>query len=243
MSTEKLRVFLVEDSDMYREGLRAFLESVGNIDVCGSARTIEVVREARTRAEAVQWARTIQPDLVLVDLRLPDAAGVIKAQEGIAVINDVRAVAPNAKVLVVTMRREERWARKAVDAGAKGYVVKDSDDSRCQMLLAIQAVANGGAYVCPSTAAHLRDLVEPRGQKLPQPLCRLNATNIRILQLAVRGMENEQIAAELGASVHSVRNRMSEMKAELHVGERELLNMARQAFGQDGSAEGDPGER
>ena len=105
MATEKLRVFLVEDSDMYREGLRAFLESVGHIDVGGAARTIEVVREARMRAEAVQWARAIQPDLVLVDLRLPDAAGVIKAQEEIAVINDVRAVAPKAKVLVVSMRR------------------------------------------------------------------------------------------------------------------------------------------
>lgn len=235
---EKLRVFLVEDSDIYREGLRAFLESIGHIDVGGSPRTVEVVREARSRAEAVQWVRALRPDLVLIDLRLPDATGVIKAQEGIAVIGEIRAAVPEAAVLVVTMRREDRWTRQAIDAGAKGYIVKDSDDNRCQMLLAIQAVANGGAYVCPSTAEHLKEVVEQDGRKVAGPLSELNETNLKILELAAKGLENELIAATMGLSVHSVRNRLSEMKALFHVGERELLNMARKAFMLNGSGEG-----
>jgi DNA-binding NarL/FixJ family response regulator len=237
MAGDTLRVFLVEDSDMYREGLRAFLESFGPIDVAGHPKTIEVVREARTRAEAVQWARQTEPDLVLVDLRLPDPLGITRAQEGIAAIGEIRTVAPRAKMLVVTMRREERWARKAMDAGAKGYVVKDSDDTRCHMRLAIQAVANGGAYVCPSTAEHLRDLVDVAGAAVPEPLRGLNHTNREILRFAVDGLENEQIAARLGLAPHSVRNRLAEMKAEFNLGERRLLNLARTAFSQSGSSE------
>lgn len=237
MAGDTLRVFLVEDSDMYREGLRAFLESFGPIDVGGRPKTIEVVREARTRAEAVQWARHAEPDLVLIDLRLPDAHGVTRAQEGIAAIDEIHGVAPRAKLLVVTMRREERWARKAMDAGAKGYVVKDSDDTRCHMRLAIQAVANGGAYVCPSTAEHLRDLVDVRGAGVPESLRGLNHTNREILRFAAEGLENEQIAKQLRLTPHSVRNRLSEMKGELNLGERALLNLARAAFSQNGEQE------
>ncbi len=237
MAGDTLRVFLVEDSDMYREGLRAFLESFGPIDVGGRPKTIEVVREARTRAEAVQWARHAEPDLVLIDLRLPDAHGVTRAQEGIAAIDEIHGVAPQAKLIVVTMRREERWARKAMDAGAKGYVVKDSDDTRCHMRLAIQAVANGGAYVSPTPAEHLRELVDVHGAGVPEPLRGLNHTNREILRFAVDGLENEQIATQLGLTPHSVRNRLSEMKAEFNLGERGLLNLARAAFSQNGEQE------
>lgn len=119
--TSKLRVLLVEDSDMYRQGLRAFLESVGEIDVGGDVKTIEVVKEATNRTQAVQSATTLRPDLVVMDLRLPDLGGVVKAQEGLSAIQQITTADPAVKVLVVTMKREERWARKAMDAGAKGY--------------------------------------------------------------------------------------------------------------------------
>lgn len=226
--TSKLRVLLVEDSDMYRQGLRAFLESVGEIDVGGDAKTIEVVKEATNRAQAVQSAMTLRPDLVVMDLRLPDLGGVVKAQEGLSAIQQVTTADPAVKVLVVTMKREERWARKAMDAGAKGYVVKDADDSRCHVLLAIQTVASGAAFVSPSAASQLPHLIHDQVVDVPAPFREFTRTQIQILQHALLGLENEQIAAKLNLSLHTVRTRLSEMKARLHVGERKLLHLARE---------------
>ena len=226
--TGKLRVLLVEDSDMYRQGLRAFLESVGEISVDGEARTIEVVREATNRTEAVQSAMALRPDLVVMDLRLPDLSGVVKAQEGLSAIQQVTAADPEVKVLVVTMKREERWARKAMDAGAKGYVVKDADDSRCHVLLAIQTVASGGAFVSRAAASQLPHLIHDQAFDVPAPFRDFTRTQIEILQLALQGLENEQVATKLGLSLHTVRTRLSEMKSGLHVGERKLLQLARE---------------
>lgn len=224
----KLRVLLVEDSDMYRQGLRAFLESVGEISIDGEATTIEVVREATNRTEAVQSAMALRPDLVVMDLRLPDLAGVVKAQEGLSAIQQVTAADPDVKVLVVTMKREERWARKAMDAGAKGYVVKDADDSRCHVLLAIQTVASGGAFVSRAAASQLPHLIHDQAFELPALFREFTQTQMQILQLALQGLENEQIATKLGLSLHTVRTRLSEMKSQLHVGERKLLKLARE---------------
>lgn len=226
--TDKLRVLLVEDSDMYRQGLRAFLESVGEIDIEGKAKTIEVVKEATNRTQAVQSAIALRPDLVVMDLRLPDLAGVVKAQEGLSAIQQVTTADPAVKVLVVTMKREERWARKAVDAGAKGYVVKDADDSRCHVLLAIQTVANGGAFVSRAAASQLPHLIHDHAVDVPAPFRELSPTQIQILQLALQGLENEEIASKLGLSLHTIRTRLSEMKSTLHVGERKLLQLARE---------------
>lgn len=226
--SDKLRVLLVEDSDMYRQGLRAFLQSVGEIDVDGQAKTIEVVKEATNRTQAVQSAMALRPDLVVMDLRLPDLTGVVKAQEGLSAIQQVTAADPAVRVLVVTMKREERWARKAMDAGAKGYVVKDADDSRCHVLLAIQTVASGAAFVSPAAASQLPHLIHDQAFDLPALFREFSPTQIQILQLALRGLENEQIATKLDLSLHTVRTRLSEMKSRLHVGERKLLHLARE---------------
>lgn len=226
--TGKLRVLLVEDSDMYRQGLRAFLESVGEIDIDGEAKAIEVVKEATNRTQAVQSALTLRPDLVVMDLRLPDLGGVVKAQEGLTAIQQVTTADPAVKVLVVTMKREERWARKAMDAGAKGYVVKDADDSRCHVLLAIQTVASGAAFVSPAAASQLPHLIHDHAVDVPAPFREFTRTQLQILKHALGGLENEQIATKLDLSLHTVRTRLSEMKARLHVGERKLLHLARQ---------------
>lgn len=226
--SQKLRVLLVEDSDMYRQGLRAFLESVGEIDIDGDPKTIEVVKEATNRAQAVQSAVALRPDLAVMDLRLPDVSGVIKAQEGLNAIKQITTAEPTVKVLVVTMKREERWARKAMDAGAKGYVVKDSDDSRCHVLLAIQTVASGGAFVSPSAADQLPHLIHDHAFDIPALFRDFSPTQLQILQLALQGLENEDISKRLNLSLHTVRTRLSEMKARLHVGERNLLRLARE---------------
>ena len=226
--SDKLRVLLVEDSDMYRQGLRAFLQSVGEIDIAGEMKTIEVVKEATNRTQAVQSAQALRPDLVVMDLRLPDLAGVVKAQEGLSAIQQVTTADPAIKVLVVTMKREERWARKAMDAGAKGYVVKDADDSRCHVLLAIQTVASGAAFVSPAAANQLPHLIHDHAFEVPALFREFSQTQIEILRLALRGLENEQIARKLDLSLHTVRTRLSEVKGRLHVGERKLLHLARE---------------
>jgi DNA-binding NarL/FixJ family response regulator len=226
--SDKFRVLLVEDSDMYRQGLRAFLESVGEIDIDGHARVIEVVKEATNRAEAVQSAIALRPDLVVMDLRLPDLAGVVKAQEGLSAIQQVTTADPTVKVLVVTMKREERWARKAMDAGAKGYVVKDADDSRCHVLLAIRTVASGGAFVSRAAASQLPHLIHDQAFDVPALFREFSRTHIQILQLALQGLENEEIATRLDLRLHTIRTRLSEMKSRLHVGERRLLHLARE---------------
>jgi DNA-binding NarL/FixJ family response regulator len=162
----------------------------------------------------VRLARELRPDVVLMDLRMPDMDGV-QATRSIVDEN------PQAKVLVLTVSAEEGDVASAVVAGACGYLVKDApiDD----VVLAIRAAARGDAWLSPRAASGLldrvrRDHVDPTPE--PEEDEQLSPRELEVLQLLAKGMENAEIAVELGISARTAKNHVSSILTTLGVQNR-----------------------
>jgi DNA-binding NarL/FixJ family response regulator len=194
-----IRVLIVDDHELLRAALRSRLERENGITVVGDAGSAE---------RAVVVARALQPDLILLDLLLP-------RKNGYDVIPELAEVAPNAKVLVVSSQAAPSSVRRALSAGAAGYVPKRSSDR--ELLAAIHLVANGGGYVEPGLGAQL---VVPSGSPALEPL---SDRERDILHLLALGYTNQEIAKKLFISVrtvdthraHIMRKLLLETRAEL----------------------------
>jgi DNA-binding NarL/FixJ family response regulator len=194
-----IRVLIVDDHELLRAALRSRLERENGITVVGDAGSAE---------RAVVVARALQPDLILLDLLLP-------RKNGYDVIPELAEVAPNAKVLVVSSQAAPSSVRRALSAGAAGYVPKRSSDG--ELLAAIRLVANGGGYVEPGLGA---ELVVPNGSPALEPL---SDRERDILHLLALGYTNQEIAKKLFISVrtvdthraHIMRKLLLETRAEL----------------------------
>ena len=128
-----LRILLVEDNSAYRRGLRELLEAAGQLEVIG---------EATDGEEAVLMATTLQPDVVLMDLRMPDSKGVCHEHVGLAAIRKISSSDPKVTVIVLSSTRDERLWSEARLAGARDYLPKDAD--KPTLIDAIRRSANGG---------------------------------------------------------------------------------------------------
>ncbi len=188
-----LRIVIVEDHPVVRSGLKAFL---------GGQADMTVVGEAGSAAEAVALLAHTSADVVVLDLRLPDASGT----DGIVRLLTAR---PGLCILVLSSYGRPGDVRSALDAGAAGYVVKDAADE--EVVGAVRKVAAGGRFVSQAAARALAGEEE---------LEHLTAREQRILELMAEGHANDEIARELDLSVGTVKNYIHVILLKLHVKDR-----------------------
>lgn len=182
MAEPLIRVLVVDDHPMVREGLRSMLAGDG----------VEVIAEAASGAEAIRLVAALSPDVVLLDLELPD-------MDGLAVLGRIRARDAGLPVLVITMHQDAGLVRRAVQAGATGYVLKGVD--RRELLASIRAVSNGGSVLDPALlrAAFVGDGAEEASTTA------LSRVELDLLRLVATGLTNRQIAAHLRWSQATVK--------------------------------------
>jgi len=203
---ESIRLLVVDDHQVVRAGLRTLLEAYPEIAIVG---------EAGTQAEAINEAVRLDPDVILMDIRLPNGNG-IEACRGI------RRACPKTRVLFLTSFNEEKALISSIAAGADGYMLKEADEAA--LVQAIRAVASGKAVLDPAVthtalarmraAPHLYepDQVEP-----------LSAREEQILTLLLKGQTNHEIGVTLGLSEKTVRNYLTVVFEKLHVSHRTQL--------------------
>ena len=191
-----VRVLIADDHPVVRSGLRQMLETAGDI---------EVVAEATTGTEAVREASRHLPDVVLMDLRMPDG-------DGVAATSEIRRRHPGVHVLVVTTYDTDADILAAVDAGATGYLLKDA--RREELHNAVRAAARGETTLAPQVAARVLDQV--RGAD-PTALTR---REVEVLQLVAAGRRNREIAHQLHLGEATVKSHLLHIFDKLGVDDR-----------------------
>jgi DNA-binding NarL/FixJ family response regulator len=203
MTVNRIRVLIVDDHPIFRDGMSSLLESVPGFEVVG---------EASTGEEAVLLAGESVPDVVLMDIGMP-------RMNGIEATRAVLEVCPSARVLVLTMYEESESVFAAMRAGARGYLLKDaqSDD----ITRAIESVARGEAIFGPAVAERLAAFFQPGSAvRPPAPFPELTARETEVLDLISRGMTNQEMAVHFGVSLKTIQNHVSNVLGKLHVVDR-----------------------
>jgi DNA-binding NarL/FixJ family response regulator len=216
---DTLRVLVADDHLLFRDGLRALLSSVPDAELVG---------EAATGEEAIALASSLQPDVVLMDLQMPDLNGVEATRR---IVRD----SPHIRVLVVTMFEDDSSVLAAMRAGARGYLLKGATHS--EMARAIRAVGEGEAIFSPAIAARLMEFFENfRPAAMPQVFPELSDREREVLDLIAQGHKNPDIATRLVLSDKTVRNHVTNILSKLQVADRsEAIIRAREAgLGRDG---------
>jgi DNA-binding NarL/FixJ family response regulator len=209
-----IRVLVADDHPVVRDGLRALFDQLPDVLLVG---------EAATGRDAIRGAVTERPDVVIMDLGMPDV-------DGFAATAEIGKVAPEVAVLVLTMTDDDRTLSRAVRAGAKGYLLKGA--TKEEILRAVTAVAAGEAIFGPAVAHRLlAQLGTPPRDPFPQ----LTRRERDVLELLATGRSNAGIAEHLGLSLKTVSNLMSSVFTKLQVnGRTEAALLARdQGLGQE----------
>ena len=219
----ELRVVIADDHDSFRSGLGSLLSQVDGLVVVG---------EAANGEEAVTRVATLQPDVVLMDLAMPET-------DGIEATRRIVDAAPHVAVLVLTMSDDDDSVFAAVQAGARGYVLKGAQ--RAELVRSIRAVAAGDAIFGPAVARRLvAYFARPRPSGADTAFPELTEREREILELIAQGRSNADITAQLVLSPKTVRNHVSNIFSKLQVRDRaEAIVRAREAgLGGSGAASG-----
>ena len=193
-----ISVVIADDHPFVRHGLRTYLETLEDMDVAG---------EATNGVEAVELVERLLPDVVLMDLVMPEL-------DGIGAIRRIREVAPSTRVIALTSFADDEKVFPAIKAGAAGYLLKDVRPA--DLADAVRKASRGEALLAPSVAARL--MQEVSGER-PAP-AGLTARELEVLRLIARGMSNKQIAGELVVSEKTVKTHVSNILAKLHLADR-----------------------
>jgi DNA-binding NarL/FixJ family response regulator len=201
--TRVLRLLLVDDHEVVRQGIAALL---------ARRDTLQVVAQAGTVEEAIAEARRHRPDIIVMDVRLPDGSGVEACR-------DIRAEMPETKVIMLTSYPDEEAVLSAIVAGASGYLLKQVRGR--DLVAAIEAVGQGQSLLDPAVTERVLDRVRKiaRGET-DDELAGLTDQERRILLLVAEGMTNKEIAAEVFLSDKTVKNYVSSILSKLNLERR-----------------------
>jgi len=185
---KKIRVLLADDHALVRQGFRRILEDDPRIAVVG---------EASTGITAVQLARETKPDVIVMDLSMPDLGGLEASAE---ILKEL----PNTRILILSMHSDQAYVRKAFEIGAKGYLLKNAIE--VDLTRAVLALADGGAYMSPGISNIVIESLKAGSfeDKSQDPYERLTLREKEVLQLIAEGKSNKEIAALLNISVNTV---------------------------------------
>ena len=194
---------LVDDHEVVRKGLRALLESAGDIVVCGEASGVR---------ESVEIAESSRPDVVVMDVRLTDGSGIEATRE-------IRAARPQTRVIMLTSFADDEALFASIMAGASGYVLKQVRGG--DLVSSIKTVAAGGSLLDPSVTGAVLDRLR-KGKHLlkDERLARLSPQEERILGLVAEGKTNREIGEELHLAEKTVKNYVSSILSKLEVTRR-----------------------
>ena len=195
--SDSIRILIADDHFVVRQGLAALLVPRNGMEVVG---------EATTGKEAVDLARSLQPDVILMDMIMPEMEG----PEAIALIKQEN---PQARILVLTSFGESKQVAAAIQAGAMGYLLKDSSPD--DLLHAIRSVHRGSLVLTQDLALKLM-----QAQPTPTPLDQLTERETAVLRLLAQGQSNQEIAKNLNISMTTVRSHVSNILMKLNVSNR-----------------------
>jgi DNA-binding NarL/FixJ family response regulator len=212
-TANRLRLLIADDHPVFRRGLRALL---------GTIPDFEIVGEATTGAEAVARAAELQPDVILMDLQMPEGSGILATRE-------VLHANPGVRVLIVTLFQDDDSVFMALRAGARGYVLKDAEEE--EMIRAIRAVGAGEAIFSPGVAGRVLAYLGADRRSAPEKVFpTLTEREREILALIARGRTNPAIARELSLSPKTIANHVSNIFGKLQIADRaEAIILAREA--------------
>ena len=196
MDQKRIRVFLLDDHEVVRRGLRDLLESEGDVEIVG---------ESGTAAEATARIPALRPDVAVLDARLPDGSGI-------DVCRDVRSVDPAIKALILTSYDDDEALFAAILAGAAGYLLKQVGGN--DLLDAVRRVAGGQSLIDPSLTARVLERLR-NGPAEHQELATLTEQERKILMLIAEGLTNRQIGERLFLAEKTVKNYVSSILSKL----------------------------
>lgn len=199
-----LRILLADDHVLVRHGIRALLQK---------DRTWKVVGEAGSGVEAIMKARRLRPDLIILDVAMPNL-------DGLEATRQIREELQDAKILILTMHESDQMVRRVFEAGAQGYVLKS--DLASQLIRGVREVLRGTLYVTPKVseillASSVETEEAAAGGSLPFPATKLTPREVQVTRLLAEGKANKEIAAELGMAVRTVETHRANIMAKLNL--------------------------
>ena len=201
---ERTRVLLADDHTLFRKGIRSMLEEMPDVEVVG---------EAATGREAVDKACALVPDVILMDIKMPEITGIEATRQ-------VLQENPHIGIILVTMYDDPESAFAGMRAGARGYVLKEAEPE--ELRRAVEAAQRGEVMLCPIIASkvleHFRD--DPRPAVQPLPYEHLTQRELEVLQLAADGLTNKEIAERLFITEKTTKNHISNIFSKLNVNDR-----------------------
>jgi DNA-binding NarL/FixJ family response regulator len=201
---QRFRILIADDHPLFRGGIHTLLETLPDMEVIG---------EATTGVETVSMVQMHQPDIVLMDLKMPEMSGIEATRR-------ILEVHPQTRILMLTMFEDDPSVFTAMRAGARGYILKDAE--RDDIVRAIRAVGRGEAIFSPSIAARLMDFFTTAASTVPREAFPMLTTREReILHLMTQGTTNADIADLLSLSGKTVANYVSNILSKLQVADRD----------------------
>ena len=213
--TGKIRVLLADDQRLFTDSICTLIKNY--------AKDMEVIGVAATGAEAVRLAQTLQPQVILMDVRMPEMDGVQATQK-------ILQSAPQIRIMMLSTFDEDDYVREALHHGAAGYLLKDV--SPTELIASIRAIKEGSVQISPSVAAKLVEQLYERQSKKSQGIewyQTLSQREKEIFMLISKGYGNTQIAQELSIAEQTVRNHVSSIYGKLGIKDRfQIIQYANQ---------------
>jgi two-component system response regulator NreC len=196
-----IRIVLADDHVLVRQGLKSLLEREG----------FQVVAEASDGQEACGHVRSLQPDIAVMDISMPNLTGLNAARE-------MSRCSPKTKIILLTQHDEGQYIREALEAGAQGYVLKNQVAS--DLLLAIRQVSRGQVYVSPGVSSAVMEAHQSKSEKSENPL---TSRERQVLQLVAEGKSTKGVASLLGISVKTAESHRTRLMQKLDIHETASL--------------------
>lgn len=198
---EAIRILIADDHPVVREGLFAMLSRESDFEVVG---------EARDGVEAVNKAKELSPEVVLMDLRMPEL-------DGVEAMNQIKSAKPDTKFIILTTYSDDEYIFRGIEAGARGYLLKDAP--REELFKAIRAVHRGESLIQPVVASKVLDRLTELSRRAPSGE-ELSERELEVLRLMAKGAANKEIGVELSIAQSTVKTHISTIFQKLGVNDR-----------------------